>query len=191
MRLLLALPLLAALATHAAPNIQQDVPHGRAPLVDNHTSVEEWAGASRVELPGGAQLLLLQNDEYIFLCVKAPKPSVFGVDLYISDAAGRVMDLQASSYLGERTSDSGKWPEWTWWNNDGWTATIVPYLLKKDGHPEFLTTTAKEFQLSKRRFSGMNYRIRLTYQFGANSPAYSFPVGSNELDPAIWYPLNL
>lgn len=190
MRHLLALSLLAFTVAHAAPNVQSTVPFGRAPMPDNHFSTEEWLGAGRVEMPGGAQLLLLQNDEYIFICVKSPKPAVFGVDLYISDSAGRLVDLQASSFLGERTSESGKWPEWTWWNNDGWTATIVPYLLK-EGHPQFLTTTAKEFQLSKRRFRGKNYLIRLAYQFGRDGAPLIFPVGAPEFDPVNWYPLNL
>lgn len=193
MRLLLASVLLpvAALAANPTPAIPGNVPTGRAPMADTHLSGEEWRGAGRVELPGGAQLWLLQNDDYIFLCVRGPRPSVFGVDLFIADSTGRVVDLRAAAQLGERTAEAGKWPaEWTWWNNVGWTATIVPYELK-DGRPEFLPTAGKEFQLSKRRFSDKTYRIRLTYQFGRDGAPLTFPVGALDVDPVNWFQINL
>ncbi|HET7537473.1 MAG TPA: hypothetical protein VFJ90_13520 [Candidatus Didemnitutus sp.] len=190
MRHLLALSLLAVTVGHAAPNVQSTVPFGRAPLVDQNISLEEWRGAGKIELPGGAQLWVMQNNEYIFLCVKAPKPAVFGVDLFIADATGKIVDLQASAFLGERTAEAGKWPEWKWWNNVDWTATIVPYDLK-DGRPDFRPTYGKEFQLSKHRFNGKNYLLRLAYQFGRDGAPLTFPVGAPEFDPVNWFPLNL
>jgi hypothetical protein len=191
MRLTFALPLFLAVAASAATNLPPNVPSGRAPMVDNNNSPEEWRGSSKVDLPGGAQLWVLQNDDYIFLCVRAPRPVVFGVDLYIADAGGRVINLQAAAQLGERTAVEGKWPEMTWWNNLGWTATIVPYVLNKEGRPEFRATAAKEFQLNKLRFKEKSYRIRLTYQFGREGPAQTFPVGALAADPVNWYTLNL
>lgn len=168
----------------------QLVPHGRAPLLDHRIGENEWADAVSITIPGDGKLLLVQNTDYLFLGLRPPPPLIFGVDLFIADESGQLLDLHASSYLGERGPRNGQWPDWVWWNNSEWFATISPYTIK-GGRPEFLVTDGKEFPLSKRRFSHGTYRLRLDCRLKRGAPGTVFPAGSTELDATSWFELSL
>lgn len=166
------------------------VPHGPAPMIDHRLDDDAWKNAARRTLPDGTEIWAQQDDAYVYVAIKAPTPRVFGMELYVAERPDKIVNLHASAYLGERTAVDGQWPDWTWWNADGWTATIVPYLIEGSNRT-FTALAGKEFQLSKARFSAARHAIRLECHYGRNGTAMIFPESTGEFDPAGWLELAL
>lgn len=166
------------------------VPRGPAPMVDHRLDDDAWGGAARQTLPDGTEIWAQQDDAYIFIAIKAPAPRVFGMELYVAERPDKIVNLHASAYLGERAATDGKWPEWTWWNAAGWTATIVPYLVE-GADRKFIALAGKEFQLSKSRFGNARYPIRIDCHYSRNGASMTYPPDTGEFVPAGWLELVL
>jgi hypothetical protein len=166
------------------------VPRGAAPLIDHRLDDAAWQTAAKRALPDGTEIWVQQDDAYLYVAFKAPAPRVFGMDFVIAEKPDRLVNLHASSYLGERVAADGKWPDWTWWEHRDWTATIVPYEMK-DGRPQFVATAGKEFQLRKTRFDAERYRVRLELRYGRGVDAVVYPADAAPFDPAAWLELVL
>ncbi|MBI2513621.1 MAG: hypothetical protein HYV96_16775 [Opitutae bacterium] len=181
--LLLLLALLGAVSSGGAVE-PLAIPGGPAPMIDQHLDDPAWQNAARRLLPDGTEIWAQQDDVYFYFAIKAPTPRIFGMEFYIAEAPGRLVDLHASAYLGERVAENGRWPDWTWWNADRWTATIVPYLMENNQRT-FTALAGKEFQFSKARFSAAHYRIRFEFHYRRDQSTV-YPASSAEFDPTDW-----
>ncbi len=167
------------------------VPKGKAVMVDGNLERGEWNDALVRSIPGLARVYVKQSDQYVLLAVEMENSEDGVVDLYLSPSAEDAYDLHASAKLGERRLASGAWPAWKWWNNAGWVANTsrVESFEKRS----FLPTKIREFQISRSRFPGHEWKI----MFEVMTPAEpewklsSYPSGSKSTDTKGWIRLRL
>lgn len=162
------------------------LPKGKPVLVDGQVSAGEWNDATEIKISDQVTLAAKANSDFIFLAVKYPKPSYFGVDLYVNSVAGQLVNLHASAKLGEREFKDGKWPDWTWWNNQGWVANTSRGVTFE--RREFLPDEIKEFQIRRSRFPGKVWRVRL--EVHSNSTV-AFPETAEPNNPETWLKFKL
>ncbi len=133
------------------------VPQGKPIMLDGKLSAGEWSDARQLQFGAFARLYCKQNNNDVLLAIQLLESKTGTVDLYLS-SSGKLYDLHASAKLGERTLENGRWPEeWNWWNNEGWVASVSrPDDWSK---PSFKDETVREFQLSRNRFPGKEWKI--------------------------------
>jgi hypothetical protein len=162
-------------------------------MVDGKLSPDEWRDAAKVEVPGVANLYFKQAAGFVFLAVEYTQAESGIVDLYLSPGDGHIYDLHASAKLGERELSGGKWPDWTWWNNQDWVANVSrPDSWEKR---TFLPTKVREYQILHSRFPASAWRLRfeLTPMTAQNQtlPVTIFPAGTSDTSTAGWLMLDL
>lgn len=137
----------------AQPGIR--VPYGKAVMLDGQINAT-WNDAVTSQLAGIATLYVKQSEEYIWLALRL-RNNDGAVDLYISPSDNSIYDLHASAKLGERRYSGHAWPEWSWWNNQGWIANVsrVDSFEKRT----FMPTKVREFQIRKTRFPGTQWKM--------------------------------
>jgi hypothetical protein len=152
-------PVLVAVGQARAPR-PVVIPAGRAALADGRLEPGEWADARELAAAPGVRLYLKHDDQFLYLAVVRAQSAFFGANLYLSaPGAADYLNLHASAKLGERRGRAGAWPDWTWWNNEGWAAN----LTRGDSFEErrFLPDTVKEFQIRLRRLPGREFALSL------------------------------
>jgi hypothetical protein len=190
---LMALTLwMSTAAVAAEPRVT--APHsGTVVMVDGKLSPDEWRGATNVKVPGVANLYFKQAAGFVYLAVEYTRAESGIVDLYLSPGDGHIYDLHASAKLGERELSGGKWPEWTWWNNQDWVANVSrPDSWEKR---TFLPTKVREYQILRTRFPASTWRLRfeLTPMTAQNQtlPVTVFPAHTTDTSTADWLLLDL
>jgi hypothetical protein len=186
--LLLKFALTVSLLT-AVPGVSQSlwhVPKGRPVLIDGKLEKGEWVDSRVKDLPGLARVRVKRSEEYVFLAIELVSSDDGAVDLYLSPSPGRVYDLHSSAKLGERKLENGAWPEWSWWNNSGWVANISRFDSVKQ--PYFLPTKVREFQISRARFPGKEWKMMVEVMTPAepNWRTVAYPPGAKNTDTNGW-----
>lgn len=169
---------------------QQQVPFDETSvMIDGRISPGEWSNALAFRVNDSTTLFVKQDKQNIFICVyvAAARPALVMVDLYITDGK-ELVNLHSSAKLGERTFDSDTYGEYSWWNNDAWTATIA--RLDKIEERRFLRDDAKEFQLSKVRFDSKEFRLMFDISYPVNFKMH-FPIDATNDFSKKWIQLKL
>ncbi|WP_242346033.1 hypothetical protein [Anaeromyxobacter terrae] len=189
MRLMLVLSLLLA---PAAASAQVDVPRGKPILLDGRIDAQEWGDAAQLQLGDLARVYVKQSDGFVFVGIQLLNEQNGTVDLYLAPGDGQLHDLHASAKLGERVLQGGAWPEvWRWWNNDGWAASVS--RVDSWEPRTFLKEPAREYQISRRRFPGREWRMMLDVMTEAR-PTWRttrFPPQASDTDAKGWYVVRL
>ena len=141
----------------AQPQIR--VPYGKPVMLDG-TIDATWNDAAITELSDLATLYAKQSEQYVWLALKL-KNEDGAVDLYISPPDGAIYDLHASAKLGERRYGGGTWPEFSWWNNQGWVANVS--RVDSFERRTFVPTKVREFQIRKARFPGAEWMMMVEF----------------------------
>lgn len=183
-KLMMVVVILMSWSFSVQAQIEIKLPKGTPVLVDGKVSAGEWDDATEIKISDQITLAAKVSGDFIFLAVKYPKPTYFGVDLSISSVMGRLVNLHASAKLGEREFTDGKWPDWTWWNNQGWVANTSRGVTFE--RREFLPDEIKEFQICRSRFPGKVWRVRL--EVHSNSTV-AFPETAESNNPDKWLKL--
>ena len=145
---LLALPLAGQIVT--------DIPRGSAVMIDGKLSPGEWSDAQRMNLADGIDLLIKRHERFLLLAIVFPHAKYGFTDLIFNGT----LDLHASAKLGERTRGVGNaWPEWSWWNNDRWTANVA--RVEEFAGPRLLSENIREYQIDLDRFPGKEIRLEV------------------------------
>ncbi len=164
-------------------------------LLDGRCEAAEWRHAARHAVTDRIALRLQQDARYLYLCVTSPEDSMNTLDIYLQ-AADRpeLMNLHASAQVGQRVRSDAGWPEYQWWNHDGWYSPAVPFTgMQRDGErtqARFKPGVAREVQIDKARFGA--YPWRVMFQIGGERDAEghwinrSFPADASEDDPSGW-----
>jgi hypothetical protein len=185
-----AIVLVAALVFASAQAAELTAGVAHVVLLDGRCETTEWARAGRLDLGAGATLLVQEDADHVFVCVRGPPGGLNMLDLYlVSDRVATPVDLHVSAQVGERTLTQTGWPDWTWRNQAGWYGTPVPFAgMTTDGRPDFARDTDRELQLSKARFGALPWRIRVDVQFmGADRKLNAlYPVDSIAEAPVNW-----
>jgi hypothetical protein len=202
-------PWLAALALSSCLSTAQADPKTHRPgtvrparggpvLLDARCPAQEWSGAARVEVGSGVSLLSQQDAHFVSLCLTLPAESLGTIDLYVlPEGASEPHNLHVSAQIGERQKTGGRWPDWTWGNNQGWASPVVPFrgLATEEGKPrlQWGSSEGREIQISRARFAGRHWRFM--FELRALGPAREgqvvFPKGAVPDDTATWAVLEL
>lgn len=176
---------LAASAAGASADALK-LPPGAAVLLDGRCEAAEYTAALRRTLSDKVELLAQHRDGLIALCLRYTPPQANGVDLFIADADGTLYNLHASASLGERRRSATHWPEWTWWNNTGWSAN--PVRPRNFRELAFEPSDATEFVIRRERFR-LPWRLRIDVH--TRVPGVIWPAGSSADDARDWVGVDL
>lgn len=133
-------------------------------LLDGRCEAGEWADAARHAVSDRISLLLQQDERFLYVCVLSPEESMNTLDVYLQ-AADRpgLVNLHASAQVGQRTRGEDGWPDYVWWNHEGWYSPAVPYIgIQRDGErvrPQFKPGIPREMQIEKSRFGAYPWRV--------------------------------
>jgi hypothetical protein len=167
-------------------------------LLDARCPTQEWSAATRVDVGSGVSLLSQQDAHFVSLCLTLPAESLGTIDLYLlPEGASEPHNLHVSAQIGERQKTGGKWPDWTWGNNQGWASPVVPFrgLATEEGKPrlQWGSSEGREIQISRARFTGRRWKFM--FELRALGPAREgqvvFPRGALPDDAATWAVLEL
>jgi hypothetical protein len=86
----------------------------------------------------------------------------------------------------ERRLENGTRPESNWWNNSGWVTNISRFDSVKK--PYFLPTKVREFQISRARFPGKEWKMMVEVMTPAepNRRTVAYPPGAKNTDTNGW-----
>jgi hypothetical protein len=133
------------------------VPRAQPPKIDGKLGEKEWAGALRVDLEGGGEMLLEQDGEYLYVAVRTEKPGIASVCV---DRGTTIAVLHASAALGtaEYRQEHTSWMrakafEWLVRDTSGSAASrrVRQQFLASDGwyaNTASKPATVREFQIS-------------------------------------------
>ncbi len=154
-----------------APAKPIDVPEGRPVLLDGRCEPAEWLGSAAIDLGQGYRLRIQQQAGLAAVCLSVPAGSHGSADYFLSTPVlASPLNLHASAKLGERTARSdGTWPDFTWWNHRGWSASVVGWDRVEGGKPVFLPLADRELVLSTARFGCGAWSFRAEVHDGAAS----------------------
>jgi hypothetical protein len=86
----------------------------------------------------------------------------------------------------------GRWPdEWTWWNNDRWVATFS--RVDSWDKRTFVGERVREYQISRDRFRGKQWKIYLELMAPANPQweTFKYPSAATNNSNKDWITLQL
>ena len=125
-------------------------------MIDGKLSDNEWTDARQTALRDGVELYIKVHEPFVLIAIALPKGRYGFTDLIINEN----LDLHASAKLGERVRASqGNWPEWSWWNNDRWTANTT--RVDDFAGPRLLKENVREYQIRRERFTGNDIRVEV------------------------------
>ena len=84
-------------ATSTAQDTTVRVPRGAAPAIDGRLAAGEWDAAARSPLPGGGEVLLMRDGDYLYIGMRAARTGFPSVCVQAGDT---VRVLHASAALG-------------------------------------------------------------------------------------------
>lgn len=194
---LLTLSAAAASAPSAAPPSATPpaiaLPAGHRVLLDTRCEPAEWSDAARVAVSPAVDLLLKQDAESVYLCLRLPEGSYGTLDLYLQPAPDEApWDLHVSAQVGERQREAAGWPEWQFGNHRGWFSPAVPLrgaeVVAGRAKLTFTPVEGREMQLERSRFGNGPWRVML--ELRALGPAHDgsvvHPPGAVVEQPGTW-----
>lgn len=162
-------------------------------LLDTRCGDVEWQGAARVPVGTGSELLALEDEDALYLCVTLPPESYGTMDLYVhSQGSPAPVNLHASAQVGERTKVGETWPEWTFGNHDGWYSPPVAVtgatVVEGRARMTFTNAPGREVAIRKAKFGPGPWRFMIeTRALGADKKgSLTFPAAGRPDDPGTW-----
>nr|WP_294946128.1 hypothetical protein [uncultured Mucilaginibacter sp.] len=166
--------------------VAQNIPKGKAILMDGKITDKEWSDARRVDAADSVKIYFKQHAEYVLIAVKVPDGKNMMVDMYCSTASGLV-NLHASAKLGQRQYSNNNWGDWIWWNNEFWAANVGRVASFEER--TFLKEHVREFQIRKSFFASAGTKILfdITYIGAGNTlSTIHFPASATNTQPQNW-----
>jgi hypothetical protein len=166
--------------------VAQNIPNGKAILIDGKITGKEWSDARRVDAADSVKIYFKQHAEYVLIAVKVADGKNMMVDMYCSAASG-LENLHASAKLGQRQYSNNNWGEWNWWNNKLWAANVA--RVESFEQRTFLKENVREFQIHKSFFASAGTKIffDITYIGVANAlSTIHFPVSATNTQTQNW-----
>lgn len=167
----------------------------QAPLFDGHCKNDEWATATKIDLPAGVSVYLMHDNNSLYVCAKGKSGDYTVIDLYVEDAAtGHLYNLHASAQLGERTFTNKEWSENDFWNNQDWGGFWVPYAgteeTEEGPRTKFLKGSHREIQVLRKKFKGNTWNMMIGVgaieNKGSDMGNYFYPEDAVDTDPSTW-----
>lgn len=186
----LCVVLLFLIATALAQDAVR-VPSGKPVMVDGKIAQGEWTDAKSVDLGKTARLYAKHSRNFVWFAVEFLESDNGTLDLFLGTPDGAIYDLHSSAKLGERTPVEGNWPDFTWWNNNGWVSNFSRVDSWKP--LTLLPENVREYQISRARFPGKEWKVMLELMTPAKPQwqTHKFPVGAENTATKGWMTLRL
>lgn len=185
----LCLVLLVLIATAVAEDVVRVPSSAKPVMVDGKIAQGEWTDAKSVDLGKTARLHVKHSGDYVWLAVEFLECDNGTLDLYLGTPDGAIYDLHSSAKIGERTLAEGKWPDFTWWNNNGWVSNFSRVDSWKP--LTLLPEKVREYQISRARFQGKEWRVLLELMTAAKPQwqTHKFPADAENMTTKDWMTL--
>ena len=179
------------------------MPLGPATLLDGRCEAAYGAGA-QIPLGHGLTLSAMRHERLLMLCVALPAGSWGVLDLYLkTPKVTTPLNVHASAKLGERALEASGWPQWTWWNENGWASPVVAWSGCAGGggsgasgstagnecRADFAPRGDREIHLDIDRFGSGDWRAMLELhqiRVGADQVSIEYPGAARNDDPTTW-----
>ncbi len=192
---------IALLTSLAHSSRAQQIPSSQSVSIeiDGFLDEEEWKQPQKVTCGPQHQLLLLQDEQHLYIGIKGDeKEFARYVDLYLETRTMGMINLHASMQLGERLLTEN-WndtiPQWNWGNNTNWEANTVQVISDDENIP-FIESLKPyegfEFRISKKKLGEETVRIRIEIKdFLGQTDGVVYPSASLRNETDQWLQLDL
>lgn len=163
-------------------------------LLDGKCGGDEWEAATKFDLPAGASLHLMQDNDYFYLCAKGKAEDYTVLDLYIKHPqTEQLHKFHLSAQMGESIFDGKDWSPSAKWDLQDYAGFWVPYFGLEDPdnrkNPKFAKGTHRQIQIVRQKFAGapwtMMIGVSAIKQEGENVTLY-FPERAREHEVNSW-----
>ncbi len=137
----------------------------KAGLLDGRCGNDEWEAATKIDLPAGASIYLMHDDDYFYFCAAGKAGDYTILDLYVENTAtGRLHKFHLSAQMGESVlMDNGWEPASEKWELRDYAGFWVPYNGLEDPdnrvNPLFARGTHRQMQISRKKFAGDTWKM--------------------------------
>ncbi|MEL6870910.1 MAG: hypothetical protein AAFO81_14010 [Pseudomonadota bacterium] len=171
-------------------------PMGSEILLDGKCSDDEWLDAKTIASNQGHSIRMKRSERYLYLCITYPEDAGGTFEGYlVTDAQRTPLNIHVSAKIGEREWQGEDWPEWDWWNAQGWWSTPVRYNSFEAGERRFLRTPAREIQFDLNHFGRSGWRLMFDVYYGRNDDGtyrtVPLPAGATFADESTWFEFRL
>ena len=112
----------------------------------------EWNDAASISTDRNFDILIKQDNTYLYFAIKFKDVMHTGLDLYLAESSLSRKMLHVSSALGERDFQNGEWLDSVWGENYLWMANPVGLVKQTTGEQGVLELDGFEFQIDKSIF---------------------------------------
>lgn len=169
-------------------------PTSKAGLLDGRCGNDEWEAATKIELPAGAGINVMHDDDYFYLCAKGKAEDYTVLDLYIEHAeTGHLHHFHLSAQMGERVRTDEGWGESGTWDLKDYAGFWVPYFGLEDREkrqgPKFARGTHRQMQILRDKFAGNAWKMMISVsaiQHEGKNQAFIYPQKAVDEDTSTW-----
>lgn len=134
-------------------------------LLDGRCGNDEWEVATKIELPAGASIYLMYDNDYFYFCACGKVEDYTILDLYIEHPqTKRLHKFHLSAQMGESMLTGNEWkPVSAKWELKDYAGFWVPYNGLADPEkridPQFAKGTHRQMQISRKKFEGKTWNM--------------------------------
>lgn len=164
-----------------------------AALLDGRCGNDEWDAATRISVGSDAEILLMHDDNSLFICAKGQDGEPTVLDVYIENAeTGQLHELHLSAQMGESIFDGTEWGERVMWELEDYAGFWSPYYGREESddglRPIFYRNSHKQLQILRKKFPGTSWNMMINLSIGRNRQwvEHPYPTGAVDIDPKSW-----
>lgn len=164
-----------------------------AALLDGRCGGDEWEAATKIDLPQRASILLMYDQNSLFICAKHDDGALTVLDLYVEHGeTGDLHHFHLSAQMGEQVYSDGEWSESATWELKDYAGFWVPYFGSEeteDGiRPKFHRSSDRQVQILRRKFHGDTWNMMFALSISRDGEWVEsrYPANALDTDPSTW-----
>ncbi|MCC2604901.1 hypothetical protein [Planctobacterium marinum] len=192
--LIISCTLLIMASTVSADNSIRINATAAAALLDGKCGSDEWDAATKLDLPAGASLLMMQDKDYFYLCARGKPEDYTVLDVFIKHPQTKQLHkFHLSAQMGEAIFVGNDWRPSATWDLQDYAGFWVPYFGLQDPEnrkdPKFAKGTHRQIQIARKKFAGNLWTMMIGVSAiiqGDKNVSLFFPEQAQETDVNSW-----
>lgn len=169
-------------------------------LLDGRCGGDEWDTATKLNLPSGVTIFLMQDVKYFYICTKGKPEDINVLDLYIESAETKQpYKYHLSAQMGESILTENGWESTADKGvRNGYAGLWVPYSGLKDPenrkNPTFERGSHRQVQIKREKFPGENWNMMFSVsgiKQNEEWTKYAYPANAEPEDTSSWATFSL